>query len=151
GAYLPPLAIDPLMVNKVSSSDYSKIDTFPANAGTSYPAMKRLTVLTTCNVSGSGPTPTITPNYPLSEAIFRAADDIVSLQPDDRSAPATGQFTLDSSGNAVKRDFEGGYTWMATLTPYYPDLMSVQPQPGNLFTLSIVIFYRRVLSTPAVG
>lgn len=145
-AYLPPVAIDPLMVGAVvpaNAQDSKKIDSFPANAnGASYPVMKRLTVAAACTASGG----TITPNKALSDAIFRAADDIVGNKPDDRSIPATGQLTLDSSNNPVKRDFDGAYTWLATLTPYYPDQAS--PAPMNQFTLSIVIFYRRVVSVP---
>jgi len=150
--HLPPLAIDPLMIGSAVAQDYKTIDTFPVlptnfSPG-SYPVMRRLTLAALCSASGAAPNTTYTPVKALSEAIFRAADDVVSLQSDDRSIPATGQLTLDSSGNPVKRDFEGGYTWMATLTPYYPDAASVLPQPGNQFTLSIVIFYRRVISTP---
>src|SRR5262249_41980511 len=100
----------------------------------------RLTVASACATTGG----TIKPDKGLSEAIFRAADDVVSNKPDDRSMPATGQ--LDSAG--AKRDFDGNYTWLATLTPYYSDAASVTPQAGNQFTLSIVIFYRRVISTP---
>lgn len=145
GAFLPPLAIDPLMVGAVNQTqkDWKAIDTFPANVSSpGYPVMKRLTVAATCTNSGG----TIKPNKALSDAIFRAADDVISSKPDDRSIPATGQLTLDSSNNPVKRDFEGGYTWLATLTPYYPD--QAAPVPMNQFTLSIVIFHGRVLSTP---
>jgi Tfp pilus assembly protein PilV len=149
-AYMPPLAIDPLMVGSVvaaNAQDSKKIDTFPANVNsTSYPVMKRLTMAGVCNASGAAPNITFTPVKALSDAIFRAADDVVSLQPDDHSIPATAQLTLDSSNNPVKRDFEGAYTWLATLTPYYPD--QAAPVPMNQFTLSIVIFYRRVISTP---
>jgi Tfp pilus assembly protein PilV len=152
-AYVPPLAIDPLMVGSVvaaNAQDSKKIDTFPANVNSaSYPVMKRLTIATACNASGAAPNITFTPVKALSDAIFRAADDIVGNQPSDRNLPATGQLTIDSSGNPVKRDFDGGYTWLATLTPYYPD--QAAPLPMNQFTLSIVIFYRRVISTPTAS
>jgi hypothetical protein len=148
GAYLPPLAIDPLMVGAVvtaNAQDSATIENFPAyptNLAGSYPIMKRLTLAGACTPSSGF----FAPNKALSDAIFRAADDVVASQPDDRSSPGTGQLTYDSSNNPVKRDFEGNYTWVATLTPYYPD--QAAPVSGNQFTLSIVIFYRRVLAKP---
>jgi hypothetical protein len=151
--YLPPVAIDPQMaaVGQSQGSNAS-ISTFPANYG-SGPLMARLTL----NSFSSYSSPNYTPIRSLADAVFTSADDVVATQPNDVSQPGTG--VLDSTGS--KRDYQGEFTWLATITPnsanqitFNPtlDTATIQPpQMTNQYTLSIVVFDRRVLSTPVAA
>ena len=66
-------------------------------------------------------------------------------------AAAISSYFNDAAGNPVKRESSGLYSWMATLTPYYPD--QATPCAGTQCTLSLVIFYRRTIarSVPVAG
>lgn len=151
--YLPPFAIDPLMVGIGQAAGTSAaVSTFPANYSGG-PIMPRLTVAGTSSYdSFSG---YYTPLRPISDAIFTAADDVVANLPDDTSQIGTS--ALDSTNN--KRDFNGAFTWLATITSSRPTLVGgsasfaklYQPQPSDQCTLSIVVFDRRVLSTPVAA
>jgi hypothetical protein len=129
----PPLAIDPLMVAVGGSA----VDSFPANSPVGPPLLKRLSLTSVYN---------ITPNAyrSLANAVFTAADDVINQLPDDASQ--AGSTALDA--NNIKRDSNGEFTWLATLAPTYADTASLNPAQMNQFTLSIVVFDRRVLTTP---
>jgi hypothetical protein len=128
-----PFAIDPLMVSIAGGT----VDSFPAIAPAGSPILKRLSLASTYNATQ--------PTYrALADAVFTAADDVVTNLPDDRSQ--IGSTALDSSNS--HRDYNGQFTWLATITPTYLDGSSTDPSQMNQFTLSIVVFDRRMLTTP---
>jgi hypothetical protein len=135
----PPLAIDPLMISVAGST----VDRFPANAPSGAPTLKRLALRSVYS------------SPPASAAVFTAADDVVTNIPDDTSQIGTS--TVDSTGN--KHDFNGAFTWLVTLTPNFPPTLESgtsppatifmrPPQSSDQYTLSIVVFDRRILTTP---
>jgi hypothetical protein len=127
----PPLAIDPLMVAVGTTA----VDTFPATT-VSGPSMKRLGL-------------SFASSRPLAEAVFTLTNELVTIQPDDRTSPAQFPSSTDLPEAAQRRPFEGNYTWLATLTPALYDPDSVTAATGKDYTLSIVIFAnRRLQSTP---
>lgn len=156
--YLPPVAIDPLMVaigQNAGASAAAAVSTFPANY-TSGPLMPRLTLNSLCSISG----PTYVANRSLADAVFTAADDVVTNIPDDASQfGVPGQMYADPPINSapLKNDFNGAFTWLATLTPNLPNTVpnssgSMQPpQAGDQYTLSVVVFDRRILTTPVAA
>ncbi len=158
--YLPPVAIDPLMVAVGQSQGTGPaVSTFPANY-TDGPLMPRLTVASAASFNTAAST--YTPVRLLADAVSTAADDVVSQLPDDASqAGYSGIIYLDPPNNTipVKRDFNGQFTWLATMTPNFPSTIlpgspsppaAMQaPQVTDQYTLSIVVFDRRILSTPA--
>jgi hypothetical protein len=148
--YLPPVVIDPLMAAVGQSQGSSAaISTFPANYN-SGPLTARLTL----NSLSSFANPNYTPIRSLADEVCTAADDVVTALPDDRSQIGTG--ALDSSNS--RRDYNGQFTWLATITPNFPNKIlpgppttpsAIQlPQMTDQYTLSIVVFDRRILSTP---
>jgi type II secretory pathway pseudopilin PulG len=154
-SYLPPVVIDPLMVAVgQQNGSNAAISTFPANFGTG-PLMARLTLSSLANNASS----VYTPLRPLADAVFTSADDVASSVPDDSTQPGTSAMIYqDAPTNTIplKRDFNGQYTWLATITPNFPNTItgtlstgSVQPpQATDQYTLSIVVFDRRLLTTP---
>jgi type II secretory pathway pseudopilin PulG len=156
---LPPVAIDPLMssVAVVSQAAQTNLQFFPINKSTSTPpvGMPRLTLASLYNKN-----PLVA--RALADEIMVAHDDVIVNQPDDRTLPATGAVISDTSTNPPKpyaRDYNGEFSWLATLTPNYPYLLpgeSGNPAEANLdplfffkklmgneYTLSIVVFDRR--------
>ena len=107
----------------------------------------------------------------LAEAAMVARDDVIVNQPEDRSLPATGAVISDTSTNPPKpyaRDYNGEFSWMATITPNYPYLLPGENAPnptdpnvdplfyfkkltGNEYTLSIVVFDRRIVPRLSQG
>ena len=123
-----PLCIDPLMVAAAGTANASSVQKFPAN-GTSGLAMDRLTLSMASTISGS----TFTPNYALADAIFRADDDIAIYQPTDNRLPPE-LYNPDPKVTPTapsKHDSAGLYSWLATLTPYYPDQAESASCAGN--------------------
>ncbi len=144
-----PLAIDPLMAAAAGTTAAARgvIKDFPANAGAGVPTMSRLTL----NTAAIFATPNFTPNLPLADAIFRADDDIVIFQPSDAAQTALA-YDPSLATPPLKQDSLGLYSWLAMLTPYYPDpnapAVPVTPAAGVPCTLSVVVFYRRSLPNP---
>jgi hypothetical protein len=82
----------------------------------------------------------VRPTMLLDEAMstFMANDDLVFELPTDNAANPFQNFTRDADANAVKRQNQGSFSWMATLTP--------TPSAGeNIYRLSAIVFHRRVL------
>lgn len=131
-----PVVIDPLMV----AAGGSAVDSFPANASTGLPVLKRLSLSSVYSSTQST-------YQALAAAAFTAADDVVTSLPSDVSQPGSG--VLDSSNS--KRDYNGEFTWLATLATNYSDAASINPSQMNQFTLSIVVFDRRQLTTPVAA
>ena len=77
--------------------------------------------------------------------VFMAQDDLVFDLPDDRTVAPRQKF---DAANA-KRQFDGKYTWMATVSPkglmYWSSAMASVPNT-DLATLSIIVMYRRDMS-----
>ncbi len=92
---------------------------------------------------------TYTPNRLLAENIFTSFDDVVVNQPDDNSLPATGGVMIDpQSQKPLHRDFDGEFTWLATITPRELDPNQALPTVSNNYILSIVVFDRRLVPRP---
>ncbi len=122
----------------------AQLASFPAT-GTGGPVMPRMTITSAATTAGSG----YSLNLPLAQAMFTLTDDLVVDQPDDRTLPGTGHMILDSSNKPIKRDYEGLYTWLATLTPQNGNTLGAVPM--NQMLLSIVVFNRRLLAIPTSG
>jgi hypothetical protein len=149
--YLPPIAIDPLMVAVGQSEGKSAaVSTFPANY-IGGPLLPRLTLTSAASFSAG----TYTPVRSLADMIYATADDVISDIPSDVSQ--TGSTALDA--NSMKHNSNGEFTWLATITPSFASPVTFDtvastatmqsPQPTNQYALSIVVFDRRILSTPA--
>jgi hypothetical protein len=69
---------------------------------------------------------------------FMANDDLVFELPPDNALNPFQNFTRDADANAVKRQNQGSFSWMATLTP-------TSGVGENIYRLSAVVFHRRVL------
>ncbi len=85
--------------------------------------------------------------FALADAVFRADDDMVIYQPTDNRLPAE-LYNPDPKVTPTapsKHDSAGLYSWLATITPYYPDQAEGTPAAGMLANLSVAIFYRRTL------
>jgi hypothetical protein len=67
--------------------------------------------------------------------------------PQDRSLPPEQKF--DSSD--AKRQFEGTFSWLATLVPAYATLRDATNMLPDRYVLSIVVFHRRDLSLTSSG
>lgn len=148
----PPVAIDPEMI--AATTGASAIQTFPANIPTGVPTtlpMRRLTIKQAC--TGTGP---YTLSRPLSDAVCVPRDDVVIDQPSDATLPATNyppdRYTPIAPANPpIARDYAGDYSWLTTITPNDSGTATSTPAAGQTYTLSIVIFYKRAMTTPTVG
>lgn len=80
-------------------------------------------------------------------SVFMGEDDLVLNLPLDRSLPPEQKF--DSS--AAKRQFEGTFSWLATLVPAYATLRDATNMLPDRYVLSIVVFHRRDLSLTSSG
>jgi hypothetical protein len=76
--------------------------------------------------------------------IFMSADDLAFDIPVDPTLPPIQNF----SENTTKRQSEGQFSWMATLTPLQDTLIDGATLARNtdLYLLSIVVFHRRDMS-----
>ena len=75
--------------------------------------------------------------------VFMAQDDLVFDLPKDRTLTPQQKYDADNAGNVLKRQFDGKYTWMATLTPRYESYLDDINIIPDTYVLSIVVFYRR--------
>ena len=122
--------IDPLCVaTLVDTSAYTPVaGYFPSIAGAAgNPRMYRISLRPTAGVLNGM-------KQPQAEQAFLYQDDLTVRLPDDRALLPIQNF---GTGN-VKRQYEGRYSWLATLTP-------VGSSASNLYVLSIVVFHRRDL------
>jgi len=76
--------------------------------------------------------------------VFMAADDLAFDVPPDSTLPPIQNF----SENTTKRQSEGQFSWLATLTPLQDTLINgaTLAQNTDLYLLSIVVFHRRDMS-----
>lgn len=72
-----------------------------------------------------------------AEQVFMGDDDLVfSLPANDRTAPPEQKFS-EPGNTKTKRQSQGAFSWMATLTPK-------MGATSDLYVLSVVVFHRRV-------
>lgn len=148
--------IDPLFVSThvnnwdtASSLVLPQTECFPYSAGAAT-RMKRITLRKFPGATHNPPPLPPPPNgssqmgMPLNQAyqIFMSQDDLVFDLPEDRTLLPEQKF----DSNNAKRQFNGNYTWMATLSPWMPTLWPSRPARTDMYVLSIVVFYRRDMS-----
>jgi Tfp pilus assembly protein PilV len=87
----------------------------------------------------------------IAQQIFMARDDTVhEKHPTDPDGPALSKWEVDANGNPARRQFEGNFSWLATLTPAYFDVTPKGPWVWPTeYHLSIVIFFKRNLNSLA--
>jgi hypothetical protein len=92
--------------------------------------------------AASGPLPM---TQGIAEQVFLSHDDTVfERHPTDPDAAAVGKWELNAANNPIRRQFEGNYSWMVTLTPAHLD--AVFPAPVTRYNVSIALFYKRNLN-----
>lgn len=141
-----PICIDPMML--AANPSNVAVTSFPANA-TAGPTMKRVSLKQCASLSGT----VYTLSKPLSELNCMMTNEIVVDRPDDKTLPGAGHMMLDSSSTPIKRDYEGNYTWLATITFAAGDSNGANTTNGgnNTAMLSIAICNARRTTLPAAG
>jgi hypothetical protein len=134
------VAIDPLGFTAPATAGTNAAKQFPRPTATAptAPAMLRvgLKFVTGPNAAAA---------HQVAQQIFMSHDDTVFEEnPIDPDAPAVSKWEVDGSGQPVRRQFTGDYSWLATLTPAYFDLTPKAPWvwPAE-YHLSLVIFHKR--------
>jgi hypothetical protein len=88
----------------------------------------------------------------VSDAIFVPRDDAVVDQPSDNSLPATNYpADVNPANEPLSRAYAGEYSWLATITPNDAGTANSAPAPGQTYTLSLVVFNRRLMTVPTAG
>jgi hypothetical protein len=85
--------------------------------------------------------------HQVAQQIFMSHDDTVFEEnPVDPDAPAISKWEVDATGQPIRRQFTGDYSWLATLTPAYFDITPRAPWvwPAE-YHLSLAIFFKRNL------
>jgi type II secretory pathway pseudopilin PulG len=137
------VAIDPLAwTSPVVGSNLSKQFPRPTSTATAAPWMPRIGLKF---VSHQNPVMA----HQIAQQIFMARDDTVhEKHPTDPDASAVSKWELDSAGGPIRRQFEGNFSWLATLTPAYFDVTPRGPWVWPTeYHLSIVIFFKRNLNS----
>jgi type II secretory pathway pseudopilin PulG len=147
-AYTLPVAIDPMMMAReindstgtVDNNAKTQLQYFPIYKSSGSPPIT-IYRLPASNAFTTGNANSAKISKAIAESICSLTDEIVVDQPEDRTQPATG--VLDSTSS--RREFEGNYTWLATLAPNAPSTIPTAPAANDMAVLSIVIFSRRAL------
>jgi len=96
----------------------------------------------------------------LASAAFHWHDDKLFPLPDDETQRPDQLLRRDGSGNALQSEFKGDYSWLVTVTPS-PEHIDFTKDMGGpfvpysftenspLYTVSVVVFYKRDMSAPA--
>jgi hypothetical protein len=99
--------------------------------------------------------PTLRMGAPLAERIFTLQDDLMFEKVDDDTRTrqlfvrdTDPDLTDDIPGAVLLRQFAGDYNWLVTLTPV--ERGDVDPLLRNLYTVSVVVFYKRPMSPSQV-
>jgi hypothetical protein len=87
--------------------------------------------------------------HQIAQQIFMARDDTVhEKHPTDSDGPAISKWEVDNVGQPVRRQFEGNFSWLATLTPAYFDVTPKGPWVWPTeYHLSIAIYFKRNLNS----
>ncbi|QEG34489.1 type IV pilus modification PilV family protein [Bythopirellula goksoeyrii] len=83
-----------------------------------------------------------------AETTFRLRDDLAVELPDQGDRPAMQRWSVDNTtGNLLARQYQGDYSWLATVVPVDNNaLLGLQPAAnldGGLYDVSVVVFYKR--------
>ena len=153
---LTPVCIDPWMINMAIKNNYTAaqiavVDLF-ARGGNTALRMPRVTLIQ--NTTGATRLGNLRPSL-ANDQSFISEDDLAFAldQSNPDTPPALGfngnglptGFGLTVNGvaaNGTKRNYNGQFTWLATVVPLYGD--AVQVVNRNLVMLSIVTFNQRV-------
>ncbi|WP_146449586.1 hypothetical protein [Bythopirellula polymerisocia] len=95
-------------------------------------------------------------NTPTAETIFRLRDDLAVEQPDQGDRPAMQRWSTFDANNTpanpsddtlLARQYQGDYSWLATVVPTSSNaLLGLQPAAnllGELYDVSVAVFYKR--------
>ncbi|MEX2137988.1 MAG: hypothetical protein WD894_01915 [Pirellulales bacterium] len=138
------VAIDPLVfTSPLVGGQVSR--QFPRPTSTSAAAAPRMPRIGLKFVSHQNPLMA----HQIAQQIFMARDDTVyEKHPTDPDASAVSKWELDDNERPVRRQFEGNFSWLATLTPAYFDITPRGPWVWPTeYHLSIVIFFKRNLNS----
>jgi hypothetical protein len=84
----------------------------------------------------------------LAELIFVARDDTVFEKSTDPDSPPISKWELDpNTNNPIRRQYEGNFSWLVTLTPAY--FNATAPGPMTQYNVSIAIFFKRNINAIA--
>jgi hypothetical protein len=89
--------------------------------------------------------------HQIAQQIFMARDDTVhEKHPTDPDGPAISKWELDGgSGLPMRRQFEGNFSWLATLTPAHFESTPRGPWVWPTeYHLSIAVFFKRNINSP---
>jgi hypothetical protein len=159
---LPPVCIDPWMLNKARQYKYNQlmngagsIGYFAVGAGSdatprpdlSPLAMPRLTLLQSNAGFAALGTTSLTGFLANDQATISGDDLAFALDQSNPDTPPAFGFNGNGrpttmGGNGTKRNYNGQFTWLATLVPVYGDGVTVVNR--NLMQLSVVVFNQRV-------
>jgi len=88
-------------------------------------------------------------NRQIAEQIFLSHDDAVFEETADPDSPPVSKWELDANNNPIRRQFEGNFSWLVTLTPAY--FTSAMPAPTTQYNVSIAIFFKRSVNSRTTG
>ncbi len=140
--------------NKFTATQMAQLDLFASGGGNTALRMPRVTLI---QATGATRLAILSPSSPslANDQAFVSQDDLAYAldQSNPDTPPALGfngnglptGFGLTVNGNAAtgtKRNYNGQFTWLATVVPLYGD--AVQVVNRNLAMLSIVTFNQRV-------
>lgn len=148
-----PLAVDPLAsaINGIKGNPSDQRITLwfppeaaqgiPTTGSNAAPRLQRATIPPAGQSTGDSPNPPWTTTLAVAERTFTWQNDLSLELPDDRDLPSVALTKTNASGNPVRRQFRGTYSWMFTVFPVRDDGAS----STDMFTVSVVVFERRRL------
>jgi len=108
-----------------------------SNPGTRWPVRR----MTLPDANGFATTAT-------AETIFRLPDDLAIDVPEDDDRPGVQMWSVDNNGNLLARQYQGNYSWLATVVPKSQQALRGGLQPAEnvrdaYYEVSVVVFYKR--------
>jgi hypothetical protein len=125
----------------IASSDQSARNRFPYDVYGSGTILRMARITLAPNPLAG---PTVVMDALQARQVFASDDSLVFDLPKDRTIGPVQNFSLSSTNQPLRRNATGSLSWMATIVPRLDRV-------GNLtdeYTLSIVVFSRRVIDTP---
>ncbi len=150
---LPPVCVDPWMINMALKNKYNAfqlafVSSFASANASSPLKMARVTLVQ----NSSNSAVSLASSLANDQGVVSADDLNFALDQSNPDTPPALGFngngmplgaTLNGvAGNGTKRNYNGQFTWAATLVPLYGD--GVQVVNRNLMQLSVVVFNQRV-------